>query len=529
MRASIRPIVTVCATIILMGLSLYGVLIAVARSGDDRQRQIEETIVQSALAQLSGRLAVGLHQNAYWNTAYDAMSEHLDAAWVREQLVPDTAWSNTTITLIADGRSRLIYVFDRKNPDDDLAALQTSPAIASLVSKALGASQRLPIAATAYVRLRNHFYLAAVQQIVPDDARATRPLAKHFVLGYLAPFDGKRLNALQRGFHIAAMTISSRPIPNGANMPLVGGSGTPVAYLTWHAAEPGRVFANEVAPFALAGFILMGTLQLLILKSWLKSAQRMRDEGVARTMFLANVSHELRTPLNAIIGFSECMHEQMFGPLAPKYREYVNDILMSGRYLLGIVDDVLDLTQLNSTDTIALEPLKLTDAVTRPLRMLGEYAKADAITIAFTDRSQGAIVLANQKAISQLLLNLGSNAVKFSPCGSTVEVTLQLSPRTVAVELIVRDRGAGIPQDKLRLVGKPFVQVHNATARKPGSGLGLAIVRTLTERLGGELSLQSAPGEGTTATVRLPIVAAEETAHPAGATLRAVNAGSSAS
>ncbi len=501
-RTNLRPIATVLATIVIMGLSIYGVLIAVARSGDERQLQIEEIIVQSALGQLSTRLGGILHQNASWSTAYDAMGDQIDPAWVHQQLVPDVVSSITAVTLIANARSNIVFKFDSRNDDGRVAAFEQSAELRALLSRALRAPTFPAVATTAFISMDDRFYLAAAQQITPDDNRADKPLAKHFVLGYLAPLNRTALDALQRNFHIAPITIVASPQRGLASVALAGGRGKPTAYLSWQAAAPGYAFANQVAPFALAVFVLMGVLQLAILKSWLKAAQHMRDEGVARTMFLANVSHELRTPLNAIIGFSECMNGQMFGPLNARYTEYANDILMSGRYLLGIVDDVLDLTQLNSTDAIALEPVTLSQAVSRPLRMLREYAKSDAITIDFSDSSEGSMVLANQKAISQLLLNLGSNAIKFSPCGAIVEI-------------LVRDKGPGFPPDKLRLIGQPFLQAHNATARKPGSGLGLAIVKTLTEKLGGELVVDSTPGEGTTAIARLPLHSGENSRQPA--------------
>jgi signal transduction histidine kinase len=223
---------------------------------------------------------------------------------------------------------------------------------------------------------------------------------------------------------------------------------------------------------------------------------------VARTDFLASASHELRTPLNAIIGFSDCMVGELFGPLSPRYREYARDIRTSGQLLLDIVNDVLDLTQLSGAVEVPAKPVKAGEALCVPIRMLREYAKGDGIAINYFDRSDGAEVAANEKALSQIVLNLGSNAVKFSPPQSCVDVILQRASN--CVELVVRDSGAGIPADKLRFVGQPFFQAHQATARKQGSGLGLAIVKKLTERLGGEFAIASAVGTGTTVTVRLP-------------------------
>jgi cell cycle sensor histidine kinase DivJ len=245
-------------------------------------------------------------------------------------------------------------------------------------------------------------------------------------------------------------------------------------------------------------------MQLVVLYWWMQVARRIEEEGRARASFLANASHELRTPLNAIIGFSDCMVGEMFGPLSARYREYAGDIKTSGQLLLGIVNDVLDLTQLNGVAEIAMQPLNAGEALAGAIRMLREFAKDDDIRVDFVDRSNGAEVLASEKLLCQILLNLGSNAVKFSPARSIVSVLLQR--RGEYLELIVRDNGVGIPADKIRYIGQPFYQVQQATSRKPGSGLGVAIVKKLAERLGGEFALESTAGVGTRALVRLPLL-----------------------
>jgi signal transduction histidine kinase len=331
---------------------------------------------------------------------------------------------------------------------------------------------------------------------------------RRYVLAYLLPVDRGMLRGFQSGFGVAPLVLANAPNSNSAHVALAGPAGRPLAWLNWRPARPGTDFANAAAPMALCCFLVLAALQLIVLRWVMQVARRMRDESVARTAFLANASHELRTPLNAIIGFSDCMVGEMFGPLSPRYREYAHDIRTSGQLLLGIVNDVLDLTQLNGVPEIEMEPLKAGEALTGAIRMLREYAKADEIVIDFSDLSKGAEVAASEKALSQIFLNLGSNAVKFSPPNATV--TIVLRRRGEHVDLTVSDRGLGIPADKLRLVGQPFFQGHAATARKPGSGLGLAIVKTLTDRLGGEFAIESAVGVGTTVTVSLPLLRRSE-------------------
>ncbi len=504
MQKKTQQIAIILGTIAITGAAIYAILFAVARVGDRHQREIEQTIVRSAFAQIRDRLTNELIQNAYWDGAYDNIGEHPDPEWVKKYLVPYSSQAHgKPVAVIADARAIPVYV--EKRGTTPAVGSAVMPALRQLLMRALAAPPLPAAPTTAFVAGGNALYLAAAMRIVPDDARIRKPLARRFVLSYLLPIDAWQLGTLEAQFHIAPIRPVARTKRDRAQVALTGATGAPVAYLGWHPAQPGLEFANAAAPFAIGCFAIVGFLQLFILRSWMRAAERMRDEGIARTMFLANVSHELRTPLNAIIGFSECMSSEMFGPMPPRYRDYADDIRRSGQHLLGIVNDVLDLTELNSAHAPSTHPIRLADALLDPLRILREYAKPDAVSITFEDLSGGAEVMAYEKAIRQIVLNLGSNAIKFSPRGGKVEIALKPAARGDLVELIVRDRGAGIAADKLRLVGQPFFQAHNATARKPGSGLGLAIVKSLTERLGGELCIESALGAGTTAVVRLPL------------------------
>lgn len=503
LKSKVGPVSIILATILIPGLSSYGVLNAVAAAGDAHQLDTEKTIVQSALDRLDETLRGAIVQDAYWDGAYDHIDAHANAPWVQQQFNPASVGAGVTTALVADQSARTILSVGRAEPSMGASGAAAAPAVKILIARALAAPALPAAAVTGFVVVGHQLYMAAAERIVPNDARAKGPLAKHFALAFLAPLDTSQLTRLETQFHIAPIHLTESPNRGTATIALRDAAGNALDYLSWNAARPGHAFAGAAAPFSFAAFLVAGLLQLIVLRAWMQASQRIRDEGVAKTMFLANVSHELRTPLNAVIGFSECMISELHGPMNPRYKEYASDIRMSGQHLLGIVNDVLDLTHLYSTETIAFEPMSLSEAMVRPLRMLREYARGQDIVVDYADFTGGAIIVANEKAISQILLNLGSNAVKFSPAPGNVEIILTHG-QTFA-ELIVRDRGTGIAPDKLRLIGQPFLQAHNATARKPGSGLGLAIVKTLVDRLGGEFTVDSALGKGTIVTVRLPL------------------------
>jgi signal transduction histidine kinase len=234
---------------------------------------------------------------------------------------------------------------------------------------------------------------------------------------------------------------------------------------------------------------------------------RMQAEEASRTksQFLAHVSHELRTPLNAIMGFAEIMRGEYFGPLgANQYREYVGDIVDSGRHLLDLVNDIIDLSRIESgcgnADVGEVDLARLAQDAARLLR---ERAAAKGVALILRLEPVPNI-RAELRGLKQVAINLLTNAVKFTPRGGRVELaTRHEADGTIA--LTVRDTGIGIPAGEVSRVLEAFAQASNAhQADEAGSGLGLTIVRSILERLGAVFHIDSAVGRGTTVVVRIP-------------------------
>lgn len=226
----------------------------------------------------------------------------------------------------------------------------------------------------------------------------------------------------------------------------------------------------------------------------------------AKSEFLANISHELRTPLNAIIGFSEIMRTGVFGNLgSDKYLEYCDDIHESGNFLLAVINDILQMSKIEAGRLkLNFETVEINEIVRESMRVMGAEVLAKDLRLTVT--GTGPISFeADRRAMKQIMLNLLTNAVKFTPDGGAIEVQPKIGE--YGLYLSIRDTGIGIPEDAINKLGTPFEQVQNQfTKDHKGSGLGLAITQSLVGMHGGHMQITSKEGVGTTVTVCLPLV-----------------------
>ena len=224
-----------------------------------------------------------------------------------------------------------------------------------------------------------------------------------------------------------------------------------------------------------------------------------------KSEFLANMSHELRTPLNAVIGFSEVLIEKMFGEVNPKQEEYLQDILSSGKHLLSLINDILDLSKIEAGRMeLEAQSFDLPAALDNALTLIKERAARNSIGLEVHVDPRIGEVVADERKIKQVLLNLLSNAVKFTPEGGKITMSAIMNGEAVAVS--VADTGIGIAAEDQETVFEEFRQVGTDYARKrEGTGLGLALARRLVELHGGKLSLQSELGKGSTFTFTIPV------------------------
>ncbi|WP_306117973.1 MULTISPECIES: HAMP domain-containing sensor histidine kinase [unclassified Roseitalea] len=247
--------------------------------------------------------------------------------------------------------------------------------------------------------------------------------------------------------------------------------------------------------------------ELEMAKSISDEARRRAEEAnLAKSRFLASMSHELRTPLNAILGFSEAMQSEMLGPIGNEtYKGYVADVHASGKHLLELINEILDLSRIEAGKyELREEALRLTDVAEDCMALVRMRANQKNITLKPQFQEGLSRILADERALRQILLNMMSNAVKFTPSGGTIEVKVGWTAAG-GQYVTVKDNGPGIAQDEIPVVLSAFGQGSIAIkSAEQGTGLGLPIVQALLAMHGGRFELKSKLREGTEATAFFP-------------------------
>jgi PAS domain S-box-containing protein len=235
-----------------------------------------------------------------------------------------------------------------------------------------------------------------------------------------------------------------------------------------------------------------------------------KDAAVAanrtKSQFLANMSHELRTPLNAIIGFSEMMHNELFGPIGnAHYGEYARDIFESGSHLLNLINDILDVSKLEAGKIELLDSnCDIRTIAGSAMRTVAERAESGGVTIEIEAGGNLPALRADERRLKQILLNLLSNAVKFTPEDGRIVIAAEAPPAGGFV-VEIRDTGIGMSAEEIPQALAPFIQIDSELARKfDGTGLGLPLTKSLVELHGGTMEIESEPGEGTVVRLRFP-------------------------
>ena len=300
--------------------------------------------------------------------------------------------------------------------------------------------------------------------------------------GPKAEAERQQLGKLVAGQHVEPVSVVEQPGPGGIT------------------------FESCTVPLSDGGWVqtLSDVTARRALESELRSAKREAEQANrAKSAFLANLSHELRTPLNAIIGFSEVLADHVLPDSESRSPEYANYIRQSGQLLLGLINEILDLSKIESGSLeIVREPLDPAHVLRQPINLMREQAQRKSISVELCVAPETPAIYADDRSLRQILMNLISNAVKYTPAGGAVQVGATPLPDG-GVSVTVADTGVGMPESEIDRLFQPFQRLDNRVSGS-GTGLGLAIVKALVELHGGDIRIDSREQHGTRFTIHLP-------------------------
>lgn len=538
------------ALLVLLFLVSGGLLLAFLGHSLDRQAaEKAERLAETALEQLKAADRSHVYDFAFWNDTVAFARGELDRHWADENIglwLLETYGFAAAFTLGADDSLSYAAVAQEEGGsgaqgDGDLRPQALLGAgLDRLLASARAAPMDDPVAMAAFFRNDDgRVYLAVAAAITPEDPTAAELLpAPRPVLVYARRLDAPLLADLAERFLLPDLRLLEAGTGDSLREPsrraLMGPDGRPVAVVAWTPTRNGLAAPDDTAaPGAVAVLLLLLLAGLLIgttrhagqaiagsfaalehtnreLALRERAARQARDEAEqasrVKSVFLANVSHELRTPLNAILGFSDVMRHQLKGPIGNNaYRDYAEDIHASGEHLLRLIDNIIDLSRIEvGAWELNPAPTDLRDATEEVLRFLQPLAQQRGLEMTVDLSAAPGVILADRRAISQIVTNLVGNAIKFTDRGGRISVRWWQGDSGSAL-FGVADTGVGIATADLETIILPFERGRDpATRRREGSGLGLAIVKSLVDLHGGSLDIDSSPGEGTRVTVVLP-------------------------
>ncbi len=511
----------------------YLILQSSAHQADAAQFEAEQRIAKAAILFTTAPVIKSNGDYAYWDELFLRAKTPLDPKWADAHLGSyQQNLTGITGSAVLTGTGALQYLY--LSPRSGLSNL-TPPELKLLTTLAQGvlaektAGHQAPV--SGFVSMRGHPIFLSIAPInatgLEGGPRGAKPFAS---LIYFLNFDSGLLSGITRDFNLAGARIVSA---RSAGIALPGFPGSPAQLgLQWKR----RIASQDIIGERLPLLKELAAISLLLIAAvaggWAWVLVRIRrvetatltertlvaeQAAQAKSLFIASMSHELRTPLNAIIGFSEMLTHQFFGPLGHrKYAEYAEDILASGLHLLNVVNDILLMSKLDAKkQDYEIGAVTIGPVIREAMMLVSGDAEKRAVVIDFDNADERITAFADRQALKQVVINLLSNALKFSFAGGHVDIAIKPSSDADMIELRVRDRGCGMSEELLQKLGQPFTQASHAYIRNnQGAGLGLSICYALAAGFGGSLAFESAEDAGTTATLRLRLAQAEENAAP---------------
>ena len=480
--------------------------------------------VERVLAARSEALATMNLDWAYWNEGIEKFVQHPDQGYADENLGSyshDTLGLYATIVIGTDDRPGFAYLAGEAAAPEAVA--EWLARIAPLIEQTRRESGETPVAATAYLDLDGQLVNVATSAMRPEPGSDPIPWPQPPVLVFMQAIDADLLGSVAAAAGVQNLAPAPLGLVSPRTVTLAGPGGDAVAALGFDLRLPSAAIFARLWPVEIIIAIVLLAIGGVIAKRLLEIAaryQRERQESElalsnamlearaashAKSRFLANMSHEIRTPLNGVIGYSEMLKLGYIGQLNDKQTEYVASIETAGRHLLALLQDVLDLAKIEAgREDLDEVDLDVESVVAKAVALVGPRARERGVAVV-VESATPARLNADARRVLQMLLNLLSNAIRFSPAAAAVCVSWALRPDG-RFALFVADSGPGIPEAELPHVTEPFHRRGDTAPRKDGesNGLGLPLTARLIGLHGGRLLLENASAGGLIAELQFP-------------------------
>jgi signal transduction histidine kinase len=526
-QSTLRHLLYSFAAVVVVSIALItGIILFTSQNQDRVAREDSVHLANSVLAATTRRLADQTLDYAYWDQSVNKLVTTVDLDWADKNIgIYMHKTFGISSSFVLDGNNHPVYamVQGKRHLADPLAIFQGG--LKKLLERARASSlTSVPFPVTGFVKAGDTVHIASASLL----AHTAKPIVTNTVLIFTKALDQVALGKLALNYKLEGLRMAVEGAPMlPAAMPLTSTAGARIGLLTWNPNTPGRDMLRWLIPFVVAVFLVFAGIAYIFFvktrlitttlgnnlaeiqatQAALKEAKEIAERANnAKSEFLAGMSHELRTPLNSVIGFSSVMEEEIFGPVGHQnYMEYVGAIGDSGKHLLNLVNDILDISKIEAgemefedSEVDVLEIFQASMKIVTPRADQGE------INLGLEIARDSPHLKGDRLRLKQILLNLLTNAIKFTPPKGQVKVFASVDDSN-AMNWQVTDTGVGISEKDLGRILLPFEQVRGTAAHThEGTGLGLYLTKSLAEAHGGTLEIDSEVGSGTTVIVKFP-------------------------
>ena len=510
LRALLTPVfIAVAASIAAFAMLVF----FAAGEQDDQSLNFENAVLHEQKIGFSNNLVVLAIDNTWWDTAVEKIMLSEDLDWITSTIgesINDIEYLDGTIFVRPD--LSLIYGFHSTQSKGAELAPQ-----ALLASPIKGVLNKLDITdddkqASAYGLLeiegRLIAYGASLVRPIDETMLPAPKTTRRPILIFYSVISPDEISAIGKKNAIQNLRFSiEKPAASGI-MPLYGPENRVIGWLGWTSQAPGTEMAKKMVPPAVLLLVLVVLAMIRFVNRATLLVDGLEQASKSKSAFLASMSHEVRTPLNSILGFSELMSLELFGKIeGKKNKEYLELIKGSGNHLLTIINDILDISKLEAGKfDIYAEEIRPGPIVAECVHMMEPSAQDREITV--TSYCEGTVIFSDERILRQILINILSNAIKFTQKGGAVHISGKRKLDFFRIR--VTDNGIGMSEADIETALSIFGQTHSEHAKKytkgqSGTGLGLPLVKRFVTLLDGTMDISSTPNKGTSVTLNFPL------------------------